>query len=962
MGICNSIPQPADDTILAALSSCIGYLSRQLNYKRELKTNLDALRTELEILNDARNDVLRRVKNEEQRPQRERLRKVEGWLTRVEKAVSNVDKLITDSSEEVERLCLGGCCYNNYYFASSRCGRRVDEKLQVVRQLKDEGKEFKEVADQRLDDPVDNQINSEPPQGLESTFDEIWKCHEGDQVRIIGLYGKVGVGKTALLKQIYNKIRQTSADIDPIWISATNKNLQSIQDEIGKYLLLNDESWENKSFMAKSMDIQRILKTKKFVLLLDDIWEWVDLIEAGVPLSDTNAASKVFFTTRLLIKVCGRMKPHMIPVKCLEHDFALKLFRSTVGCWALDSHPEIPALAETMVKECEGLPLAIIQVAKSMTHKKTPEEWDYAIHTFRRMGHEFSGMQEVFRVLRSSYDKLEDQTEKQCFLCCCLFPKNYMILKRGLIDYWISEGFLDGKHVARDKGCKIMGNLIHGGLLEEEDDERVKLLGVFRDLAMWITENDRGKEKFSVATGAGLTEAPEAEAWDGVTKMSLMENQIQSLPDTPSSHCLETLFLNGNNLKVINSSFFQFMRRLTVLNLSNNPSLTILPPEIAKLLSLQHLDLSSTGVKEFPKELKTLLYLRYLNLENTSQLQTMPQQLLSKFQKLETLRMWKCGALDQDGEVLIKDLLLLGRLKGLDISIRGSPALERLLSSRRLVSCLESLSLQNLIHTRSIPVFLADLKKLERLHISDCEYLEELQINCEDGENSEICVERLIKYFGFRSLREVEIMSCPALKHLTWLILATSLKRIVISECPDMEELISVGRLGEFPESVRGRIPFERIQSIVLRRLPNLHRINQTALLFPNLKEIEVIGCPQLKRLPLESECAKKGGIVIKGERQWWDGLQWEDPTIRASFEPYFIEERVPEPIPPKVAVGRAVSCAKQATKTQCPAYVPSWLQPLYYFLKSPRASAVVSEADVYSDQEGLDSNACDWR
>ncbi|KAJ0102887.1 hypothetical protein Patl1_03749 [Pistacia atlantica] len=824
MGDCNTIPQPADDTILAALSSCIGYLSRQLNYKRELKTNLDALRTELEILNDARNDVLRRVKNEEQRPQRERLRKVEGWLTRVEKAVSNVDKLITDSSEEVERLCLGGFCYKNYKFASIRFGKRVAGNRKVVRDLMEEVRQFKKVADQRLDDPVDDQIPSQPTVGLESTFDEVWRCYEDDEVKIIGLYGKGGVGKTALLNQIYNKIRQTSADIILIWISATNKNLENIQDEIGEILRLNDESWKDKSSMAKARDIQRILNTKKFVLLLDDIWEWVDLTEAGIRLSETNAASKVFFTTRLLIKVCGRMKPHMIPVKCLEHDFALKLFRSTVGCWALDSHPEIPALAETMVKECEGLPLAIIQVAKSMTHKKTPEEWDYAIHTFRRMGHEFSAL---------------------------------------------------------DKGYFIMGILIHGGLLEEEeDDERVKLPSVIRDLALWITRNDEGKENFYANTGARLTEAPEPGEWEGLRKVSLMGNQIRSLPDTPSSHCLETLFLNDNNLEVINSSFFQFMPRLTVLNLSNNPSLTKLPPEISKLVSLQHLDLSRTGVKELPEELKALSILKYLNLGNTSQLQTIPQQLLSKFSKLETLRMLKCGALDEDGELLIEELLRLGRLNSLDISLKGSPALGRLLSSRSLVSCMESLSLQNLIHTRSIQVFSADLKNLERLHISDCGYLEELQINCEDGGKDEIC--------DFRNLREVKIMSCPNLKHVTWLILAKSLRRIVISDCSDMEDLISVGRLGEFPERVRGSIPFQKLESIVLRGLQNLQRINQTALPFPTLKEIEVIDCLQLKRLPLKSECAKKGGIVIKGEQQWWDRLQWEYPTIRASYEPYF--------------------------------------------------------------------------
>ncbi|KAJ0102097.1 hypothetical protein Patl1_03762 [Pistacia atlantica] len=109
-------------------------------------------------------------KKEEQLPQRERLDKVQGWFTRVEKTESDVDKLITDSSDEVERLCLGGFCYKNYKFASFRFGKRVAQKLEVVSELKEKGREFKEAADQRKDDPMDDQISSELTVGLESKF------------------------------------------------------------------------------------------------------------------------------------------------------------------------------------------------------------------------------------------------------------------------------------------------------------------------------------------------------------------------------------------------------------------------------------------------------------------------------------------------------------------------------------------------------------------------------------------------------------------------------------------------------------------------------------------------------------------------------------------------------------------------------------------------------------------------
>ncbi|KAJ0101883.1 hypothetical protein Patl1_03752 [Pistacia atlantica] len=66
-----------------------------------------------------------------------------------------------------ERLCLGGFCYKNYKFASFRFEKRVSQKLEVVSELKEKGREFKEVADQRKDDPMDDQIPSELTVGLE---------------------------------------------------------------------------------------------------------------------------------------------------------------------------------------------------------------------------------------------------------------------------------------------------------------------------------------------------------------------------------------------------------------------------------------------------------------------------------------------------------------------------------------------------------------------------------------------------------------------------------------------------------------------------------------------------------------------------------------------------------------------------------------------------------------------------
>lgn len=51
------------------------------------------------------------------------------------------------------------------------------------------------------------------------------------------------------------------------------------------------------------------MSTKKFLLLLDDLWETIDLSKIGVPLPSQKIVSKVVFTTHSE-EVCGEMEAH----------------------------------------------------------------------------------------------------------------------------------------------------------------------------------------------------------------------------------------------------------------------------------------------------------------------------------------------------------------------------------------------------------------------------------------------------------------------------------------------------------------------------------------------------------------------------------------------------------------------------------------------------------------------------
>ncbi|RVW24739.1 putative disease resistance protein [Vitis vinifera] len=115
-----------------------------------------------------------------------------------------------------------------------------------------------------------------------------------------------------------------------------------------------------------------------------------------------------------------------IKVECLKEAEALSLFQAKVGDDTLNSHPDIPKLSEIVAKECKGLPLALVVIARAMARAKTPEEWERKMQRLREYPDKVLGMEnDLFRVLAFSYDSLPDEAIKSCFLYCSLLPEDY---------------------------------------------------------------------------------------------------------------------------------------------------------------------------------------------------------------------------------------------------------------------------------------------------------------------------------------------------------------------------------------------------------------------------------------------------------------------------------------------------------------------------------------------------------
>ena len=212
----------------AFFNRCLDCFLGKAAYIRNLQDNLDALDTELGRLIAKKNDVMRRVVDAE-RQQMRRLDGVQVWVSRVDAVKTGADELITDGSEEIGKLCVGGYCSKNCW-SSYKFGKQVAKKLQDVKTLIAEGvfeAVATEVVPERAPEPVADKKPIEPTiVGLQSQLEQVWRCLVEESVGIIGLYGMGGVGKTTLLTHINNKFLESPTSFDCVIWAVVSKDLQ----------------------------------------------------------------------------------------------------------------------------------------------------------------------------------------------------------------------------------------------------------------------------------------------------------------------------------------------------------------------------------------------------------------------------------------------------------------------------------------------------------------------------------------------------------------------------------------------------------------------------------------------------------------------------------------------------------------------------------------------------------------
>ncbi|KAA8538809.1 hypothetical protein F0562_025501 [Nyssa sinensis] len=426
-------------------------------------------------------------------------------------------------------------------------------------------------------------------------FEEIIEALRDDKIYIIGIHGAAGVGKTKMAEEISKRAKENKL-FDEVAMTSVSQNpdVRKIQGELADCLDLKLDS-ETEIGRASQL-CKRLQNGKKIIVIIDDVWNQINLKEIRIPFVDNIKGCKIVLTSRSS-SVCHQIGVQKcVPIGFLPEHEAWDLFEKKVKN-SIDS-PEMESVA-----------------------KENKETWEDALEQLRnsRLSN-IEGM-EVHSRIELSYKFLKSADVKSCFLLCCLFQEDTQISIDDLVRYGVGMRFLrnlDTMEKARNRVHMLVDTLkISSLLLEGRDEDFVKMHDVIRDVAISIAS----KEEYGFLVTTGAEKWLEKDEYERCKVLSLWSKNIYELPDELECPELHTLVLDCNNpsLKVPNG-FFNGMKKLNVLHLSNM-HISSLP----KLVNLRMLCLNNCRFVDMALLIKELPKLEILSLVGSSIKELVPE-------------------------------------------------------------------------------------------------------------------------------------------------------------------------------------------------------------------------------------------------------------------------------------------------------------------------------------------------
>ncbi|KAI9403451.1 hypothetical protein POPTR_001G429430v4 [Populus trichocarpa] len=543
-----------------------------------------------------------------------------------------------------------------------KLSKALAKKSETFRKLLENSTKFTKVSDIAHPQPIEFLPSKEftSSKSSEEAFEQIMDALKDDKVNMIGLCGMGGVGKTTLVKEVGRRAKELQLFPEVLMATVSqNPNVTDIQHQMADKLGLNIKEKSTNAGRADRL-WQRLKQVEKMLIILDDVWKYIDLKEIGIPFGDDHRGCKILLTTRRT-NVCSSMKcQQKVSLRELPEKEAWDLFRINAGL--LDGHPTLNTVAREVARECQGLPIALVTVGRAL-RDQSALQWELACRQLKES--QFARMEQIdeknnaYTCLKLSYDYLKLQETKSCFVLCCLFPEDYDIPIQDLTRYAVGYGLhQDAEPIedARKRVSVAIENLKDCCmLLGSETEEHVKMHDLVRDVAIHIASEEY---RFMVKAGLGLKKWQwTGKSFEGCTTISLMGNKLAELPEGLVCPRLKVLLLEVGYGLNVPQRFFEGMKEIEVLSLeggrlslqslelSTKLQLLVLImcecKDLIWLRKLQRLKILSLkrclSIEELPDEIGELKELRLLDVTSCEGLRRIPVNLIGRLKKLEEL-------------------------------------------------------------------------------------------------------------------------------------------------------------------------------------------------------------------------------------------------------------------------------------------------------------------------------------
>ncbi|KFK40088.1 hypothetical protein AALP_AA3G328900 [Arabis alpina] len=301
--------------------------------------------------------------------------------------------------------------------------------------------------------PYNNTENQNEFAGLKQRLEELKEKLDlsRKETRIVGVFGMPGIGKTTLVKKLYDEWKhnfQRHVHMVNIRKMSNEHGTQSLQRKLLKGLLGDTYTEINDEMTHGSVEVE--LLEKKVFLVLDDVSSKKQIQALLGNHNWLRKGSRIVITTRDRTSISELEYTYVVPR--LDLTDGLKRF----SFFAFEDHKcpypgKLMDLSTKFVDYARGNPLALKILGRELLSKDKDQYWSQRLDTLAQ-----NPSPHIQDLLKVSYDELSNQQKEAFLVVACFFRSRDEFYVRCLVDTKDPDSANDVASEIRDLADKLL--------------------------------------------------------------------------------------------------------------------------------------------------------------------------------------------------------------------------------------------------------------------------------------------------------------------------------------------------------------------------------------------------------------------------------------------------------------------------------------------------------------------------